>query len=496
MLSIQGSRGKKFRSGRYWSRRYAAGGNSGAGSYGRLAQFKADTVNAFVKAQKVASVIEFGCGDGNQLSLAQYPKYLGLDVAPVCIERCRQLFAKDPSKRFKEVRRYRGERAELALSLDVIYHLAEDKVYHRYMRDLFRSAKRYVVIYSSCQDEISEAKHVRHRVFMSWVDRHAKDWRLVQTVANPYPLRFDPKNETFADFYIYKRVDLQHRVKAYLRAKVREFRIRRAAIVPGQPHNLPGKLVLSLTSYPPRFKSLDLTLRCLLTQDVRPDNLILWVAFEDYKRLPRRVLRLQDEGLIVRQCEDLKSYKKIIPTLKEFPDAFIALADDDMAYPSDWLAHMVNAYRSNKEIFCRRAHRITLDQDGNPLPYRQWESRIKDDEPSRAVFPTAGGGVLYPPGSLPTATLDESAFMRLCPKGDDIWLHWIATRNGCTFRRVGPVFKCPTWSGSQAAGLHLVNAYGGGNDRQIAAMIAEYGKLPTRNEHFSEANFRSRSSFE
>src|SRR5690348_11631317 len=53
----------------YWEQRYLAGGTSGAGSFGRLAQFKAETINAFASRANIQTVIEFGCGDGRQLRL-------------------------------------------------------------------------------------------------------------------------------------------------------------------------------------------------------------------------------------------------------------------------------------------------------------------------------------------------------------------------------------------------------------------------------------------
>lgn len=65
----------------YWERRYAAGHNSGAGSYGALAEFKADVINRFVARNSVQTVIEFGCGDGAQLELADYRHYVGYDVS-------------------------------------------------------------------------------------------------------------------------------------------------------------------------------------------------------------------------------------------------------------------------------------------------------------------------------------------------------------------------------------------------------------------------------
>lgn len=68
-------------SARYWELNYARGGTSGPGSYYASAEAKATFLNEFVRARDVRSVIEFGCGDGNQLSLADYPSYIGLDVS-------------------------------------------------------------------------------------------------------------------------------------------------------------------------------------------------------------------------------------------------------------------------------------------------------------------------------------------------------------------------------------------------------------------------------
>src|SRR5579864_6395854 len=69
----------------YWDQRYAEGGTSGSGSYGEQAAFKAEILNGFVARHGIQSVIEFGCGDGNQLSLASYPSYVGLDVSRTAI---------------------------------------------------------------------------------------------------------------------------------------------------------------------------------------------------------------------------------------------------------------------------------------------------------------------------------------------------------------------------------------------------------------------------
>jgi SAM-dependent methyltransferase len=192
----------------YWEQRYVSGGDSGPGSYGKFALFKAEILNGFVAEHDVQSVIEFGCGDGNQLELAAYPVYLGLDVSETAITRCRERFSADPTKTFQLTRDYDGRRAELALSLDVIFHLVEDDVFERYMEALFQAATRFVIIYSSNRDQPTdrEAMHVRHRLFTSWIDAHAAGWTLLAHVPNRYPHQGDYRTGSFSDFFIYRRV--------------------------------------------------------------------------------------------------------------------------------------------------------------------------------------------------------------------------------------------------------------------------------------------------
>lgn len=94
----------------------------------------------------------------------------------------------------------------------------------------------------------------------------------------------------------------------------------------GPRHGLDAPLILSLTSYPPRFRTLARSLRCLLNQSVSPDRLILWVAEADHAFLPSNVHKLERQGLEIRTCPDWRSLKKIAPTLMAFPDAYIATA--------------------------------------------------------------------------------------------------------------------------------------------------------------------------
>jgi methyltransferase family protein len=196
-------------SGDYWQRRYLSGETSGSGSYSRLARFKATVLNEIVADRAVQTVIELGCGDGAQLEIARYPKYLGVDVSSAAVAFCKKKFAGDETKSFVVLDEFRDRQrtADLALSLDVIYHLVEDEVFAAHLRDLFAASTRYVAIYSSNSDKIFDpAPHVRHREFTRWIDRNQRDWSLVRTYKNPYPHRWwNRQNSSHCDLFLYER---------------------------------------------------------------------------------------------------------------------------------------------------------------------------------------------------------------------------------------------------------------------------------------------------
>jgi len=190
----------------YWEKRYQTGGNSGAGSYNNLAEFKAEIINTFVQENEIQTIIEYGCGDGNQLRLAKYPSYIGYDVSESAISICSNMFTSDKRKKFKLIKDYAAERAQLTLSLDVIYHLTEDYVFNEYMARLFDSSDGFVVVYSSNTDEPQkdQAPHVKHRKFTSWIDSNRPLVELIKHIPNKYVYTGDITKSSTADFFIYK----------------------------------------------------------------------------------------------------------------------------------------------------------------------------------------------------------------------------------------------------------------------------------------------------
>ena len=172
----------------------------------------ADILNSFVKENNIESIIEFGCGYGNQIFLFNYSMYIGFDVSPTAIKICKERFAGDKSKSFFLydslcfVDNHNIFQEDLTISLDVIYHLIEDEVFNEYMKLLFSSSKKFVIIYSSNYNK-NQTYYEKDREFTRWIELNAPKWKLLKKIDNKYP--YDPleiDNTSKADFYIFIKI--------------------------------------------------------------------------------------------------------------------------------------------------------------------------------------------------------------------------------------------------------------------------------------------------
>lgn len=198
---------KQFDSKKYWEKRYLKGGDSGDGSYGKLAEFKAKVINRFVKENEIKTIIEWGCGDGNQLTYMNYPNYVGFDVSKTAVSMCKKLYSKEKNKIFKHVSEYDNETSQLTLSLDVIFHLIEDSIYDDYMNRLFDSSTKFVLIYSSNTNKQLEQvpKHFYQRKFTDWIDKYKSDFQLIEQIENELPYDKNTGGGSVSDFFLYKK---------------------------------------------------------------------------------------------------------------------------------------------------------------------------------------------------------------------------------------------------------------------------------------------------
>lgn len=246
------------------------------------------------------------------------------------------------------------------------------------------------------------------------------------------------------------------------------------------------KVIISLTSYPKRMYDIHLCLYSLLTQSFKPDSVILWLAREQFPNglddVPLKVLNLQQWGLTIKWCDDYRSYKKLIPSLQEYPNDIIVTADDDLFYSPDWLFVLWKNYlKSNrKSLIAHRCHRVQLQKDG-VQPYSQWRKCVDDCSRTFHNFPTNGGGTLFPPNSLHDDVKNYALAAKYCPYGDDIWIWGMAVRHGTKIQVVDTPHRIRYVNAAREINMNddgtLFQSNKTGNDDQIRKLCNAYPEI-------------------
>lgn len=240
------------------------------------------------------------------------------------------------------------------------------------------------------------------------------------------------------------------------------------------------EVIVSLTTHSYRIYDVYLAVESIMQGTMLPNRIILWLS-EDYKNTPLPVT-LQNQmkrGLEVRYCKDIRSYTKLVPALKEFPDSAIVTIDDDIIYPIDAFEHLVNAYNSSNNCICAHwVHSIPKDLYKKYTSLLDWPTMTGKVEDSLLLFYEGFGGVLYPPHSLDKEVLNEKVFFDICKYADDVWFNAMSLRKGTKVRYANPrpgLFKCIGNPDVQAIALRNMNSNGEVlNDVQIRNVFMKY----------------------
>ena len=244
------------------------------------------------------------------------------------------------------------------------------------------------------------------------------------------------------------------------------------------------RVTVSLTSYGRRVASvLPVTVLSLMRQTYKPDTVVLWLDRDHWNsdNTPDSLKRLQEAGLTIKYCEDLKSYKKYVTAIEEYPDDLIITTDDDFYYSADFVERLMQAHAASPdEIHTHRAHRPTFNDDGSLKLYNDWGLLVYDTNES-PLFATTGGGCLFKRSQLYKDITDRNLFSALCPMADDVWFYFMSVLNG-TRINVLPHKKhtmIPLDNFYQLthknASLSAVNCGESYNDVQIRNVMKHYG---------------------
>ena len=241
------------------------------------------------------------------------------------------------------------------------------------------------------------------------------------------------------------------------------------------------RIILSLTTFGKRIYDVAFTIESIMQQSMKANKIILWLDYSfEKKRLPHSLERQCERGLEICYCDDIRSYQKLIPSLRCFPNDAIITIDDDALYDPDLLERLIVPYLESPQfIYCHRYHKMELDHKGFLLPYNKWDLYCKDEEPSHLNFATGVGGILYPPHSLDEEVLNESVFMDICKYADDVWFKAMAIKKGTKVKKVYTRTRtCSEYllnESVQDVGLLNINFKGEMlNDKQLAAVFSKY----------------------
>lgn len=197
-------------------------------------------------------------------------------------------------------------------------------------------------------------------------------------------------------------------------------------------NNFKNKIVISLTTYSKRIEEVYLVVESILNQTLKADKIILWLDEVEFNEeiIPNILKKQRERGLEIKYCENIKSYKKLIPTLKEYSNEIIITVDDDIIYPIDFIEKLYkNHIKFPNVILCNIGREIPKNKK-LILEYKNWKLSKNIKLPMYEIVPIGAGGILYPPNCFYKDVQAKELFQKLAPLADDIWFKTMTLKNG------------------------------------------------------------------
>ena len=241
-------------------------------------------------------------------------------------------------------------------------------------------------------------------------------------------------------------------------------------------------VVISLTTYSKRINQVHIVVESLFRQTQQANRIILWLAKEEFSddTIPLILKKQIDRGLEIKYCEDIKSYKKLLPVLSLTPDSTIITVDDDYIYPLNFVENLLKIhFRYPQSVCYYTGNRISFDSRGTLKPYVKWkEAKELESIPSLLNFSFGAGGVLYPPHTFGSEIFNVEYVKKNIPKADDVWFKAMSLLNNITYVRV-PLQesfddKFVLLEDAQDIALYHDNVEKGENDNQLSKVFEDY----------------------
>lgn len=142
-------------------------------------------------------------------------------------------------------------------------------------------------------------------------------------------------------------------------------------------------------------------------------------------------LKKEDERIEIKKRDSkLRSYKKLLPVLPEYPDDVIITIDDDIYYPKDCFKYLVEQYEKTPDcIIAHETNPILINKEKNYVDFiigfdikllqKSWPKYLS-------------GCALFPPHVFDGTDIFDIEKMMYCTKGlhDELWFWVNSTLNG------------------------------------------------------------------
>lgn len=246
-------------------------------------------------------------------------------------------------------------------------------------------------------------------------------------------------------------------------------------------------VVVSLTSYGKRvYDSLPYTLYSILKQSLIPKYIVVYLdgPVWNMDNIPYLLKKLNLAGVqVVFVNDDIRSYTKLLPALKQFPDLPIITIDDDIFYNERLVEWLYKAYENSDKRTVLGMWGCIVGKDNNSyIPYNQWKD-CKYGEESSEYSIYGCQGCIYPPKIFDDEIFNSEVFKRLAPTADDLWFWLMEKRLNISVRLTEPhgygyhrsVNRIEEYDLNQKGTLMYQNVANGKNNAQLKALLEYYG---------------------
>ncbi len=233
-----------------------------------------------------------------------------------------------------------------------------------------------------------------------------------------------------------------------------------------------------MTSFPPRIKDVAKVWFSIFQQNVDKEqyHCVLVLAEPEFpnkeKDLPIDLQTIINNGLVelIWHPTNIKSHKKLMPTLAKYPNADILVIDDDVIRPQGWLKCFIEDHKKYPEdiitglitfrLYNNTFTRFSNERTGNT----NYGKIIPDGRPANGH-----GGTLYPAHTFNDQRFfDENLFMKLSPSSDESWQFFFNRLEHKNIRLISKAFNIWNFvkgSQEQRTALWRVNVPNNGYDK-------------------------------